>query len=177
MIKSLQDLLFNQLKDQMYVLCKDLYGCRVIQCILTNGSVIHKNVIFEAVIQAPMDFTTDRYGNYVVQHVISSYILFYLFFFRQEFENRYKFMQKKHYFAESCAPQQVNGLSEFILGQIVVLSQQKYASNVVEKCLSTATDQKKQETLGILCERPPEYVSFLIVKRYLEHFVWYLEYS
>lgn len=67
---------------------------------------------------------------------------------------------EKNFFTGSCAPQQVNGLTECILGQIVVLSQQKYASNVVEKCLSAATEQTKQNTLEILCERPPEYVFF-----------------
>lgn len=69
-----KDWLFEHVQDQLYILCKDLYGCRVIQCILASGSVTHKDEVFQVVLQNPESYITDRYGNYVVQHIISAYL-------------------------------------------------------------------------------------------------------
>lgn len=49
-----------------------------------------------------------------------------------------------------------NRLVEFIVQNVVVLSQQKYASNVVEKCLNNATLQMKNIILLTICNRKSE---------------------
>lgn len=63
-------------------------------------------------------------------------------------------------FTETCAPQQVNVLTEFIVLNVILLSQQKYSSNVVEKCLSQASKQVKQNALALICTRPSQWVLF-----------------
>lgn len=74
-----KDWLFEHVRDQLYNLCKDLYGCRVIQCVLASGSVTHKDEVFQVVLQDPESYITDRYGNYVVQHIISANLNFFTF--------------------------------------------------------------------------------------------------
>lgn len=79
-----QDHLFHQFQNHIYELCLDLYGCRVIQCILIHGSPIHRNAIFNEIYQhsdALLRLIQDRYGNYVIQHAIRMSYLFYLFIF------------------------------------------------------------------------------------------------
>lgn len=59
-------------------------------------------------------------------------------------------------FTETCAPQQVNVLTQIIVDNVILLSQQKYSSNVVEKCLSQASEQMRQNALALICTRPAQ---------------------
>lgn len=70
---SSQNWIFNQLSDQIEALCKNLYGCRVIQCILSNGSDYHRDRIFNVIATNPMEFVKDRCANYVIQHIFRLY--------------------------------------------------------------------------------------------------------
>lgn len=71
----LQDYLFRQLEPRLADLCLDLYGCRVIQCILQHGTVVHRTTIFAGLRSRAMSLIQDRYGNYVIQHALRMYFL------------------------------------------------------------------------------------------------------
>lgn len=76
---SFQDYLFATLKSGIPDLCFDLYGCRVIQCILINGTHYHRSQIFNTIRNSDIELLNmiqDRYGNYVIQHAIRMYIEF-----------------------------------------------------------------------------------------------------
>lgn len=75
-----QDVIFQRIQPHVMEMCVHLYGCRVIQCILQHGSVPHRNNIFEDIWRNPHSVISNRYGNYVVQHLASMYILFSLHF-------------------------------------------------------------------------------------------------
>lgn len=51
-----------------------LQGCRVIQCILTHGTVEHQMCIFNQILGDPLPMIQDRCGNYVIQSAIGVYI-------------------------------------------------------------------------------------------------------
>lgn len=67
-----QDYIFKQFKNEIYDLCLDLYGCRVIQCILIHGTVEHRSKICMEITRPPglMNLIQHRYGNYVIQHAL-----------------------------------------------------------------------------------------------------------
>ncbi|XP_031630338.1 pumilio homolog 2-like [Contarinia nasturtii] len=104
---DIQEFLFRQIRGRIYELCMNLYGCRVIQCILKKGALAHRMEIFNEIFPHSMDLVTHRYGNYVMQNTILH-----------------------------CPPYQQMRLITLILTEMHVLSQHKYSSNVIEKCLT-----------------------------------------
>lgn len=74
-IFSLQDFIFNKMRDNLNGVFKEMYGSYVIECILTNGSAAHKNHIANVVLEVPLllDLIDHCYANYIVQHIIGLY--------------------------------------------------------------------------------------------------------
>lgn len=116
------------------------YGCRVIQRILehcsqwTNrsnasedpGIAAQLSVLNELLSETPR-LVQDQYGNYVVQHVL-----------------------------EHGRPEDKAEIIRHLRGRIVVLSQHKFASNVIEKCVQYGSHEDRQMILEeIVSERPP----------------------
>lgn len=57
-----------------------------------------------------------------------------------------------------CSPPDINSLAQFIVENLVLLAQQKYASNVVEKCLDSVSWQIRELALQTICNLNSEYV-------------------
>lgn len=70
---AMQNFLFGHINGQVPELCFNLYGCRVIQCILECGTVTHRSAIFNSLMMDPMPLIQDRYGNYVIQYALRTY--------------------------------------------------------------------------------------------------------
>ncbi|XP_006659608.1 pumilio homolog 5 [Oryza brachyantha] len=82
------------------------YGCRVIQRVLEHcGSDSQGQCIIDEILQSACVLAQDQYGNYVTQHVLE----------RGKSHERAQIISK-------------------LAGQVVTMSQNKFASNVIEKC-------------------------------------------
>ncbi|KAK9055284.1 hypothetical protein SSX86_026366 [Deinandra increscens subsp. villosa] len=108
----------SSFRGQVAALSTHPYGCRVIQRVLEHSrDELQSQFIVDEILESVYTLAQDQYGNYVTQHVIK----------RGKPEER---------------SQIVHGLA----GRVVQLSQHKFASNVIEKCLEYG-DSKAREIL------------------------------
>ncbi|WIA19593.1 hypothetical protein OEZ85_005532 [Tetradesmus obliquus] len=91
------------------------FGCRVMQRILEHCADPGRyNVFMTEILKATVQLGQDQYGNYVIQHVV-----------------------------EQGKPHERDAVYERLFPHIVVLSQNKFASNVVEKMLLHCTPAQR----------------------------------
>ncbi|PIN23890.1 Translational repressor Pumilio/PUF3 and related RNA-binding proteins (Puf superfamily) [Handroanthus impetiginosus] len=101
------DFIISAFQGQVAVLSTHPYGCRVIQRVLEHCSDdVQCRSIVDEILESAHDLAHDQYGNYVTQHVL-----------------------------ERGKPFERSQIISKFAGKIVQMSQHKYASNVVEKCL------------------------------------------
>ncbi|THU56850.1 hypothetical protein C4D60_Mb11t21540 [Musa balbisiana] len=119
--------------DQVVTLSTHPYGhcCRVIQRVLEYCDDPNtQQIVMGEILQSVSLLTQDQYGNYVVQHVL-----------------------------EHGKPSERSAIIKKLAGQIVQMSLQKFASNVVEKCLTFGSLEERQilvnEMLGSTEENEP----------------------
>ncbi|XP_024019311.1 pumilio homolog 5 isoform X1 [Morus notabilis] len=99
--------IISSIEGQVATLATHPYGCRVIQRILEHCSDDSQcQCIIDEILESFCVLAQDQYGNYVTQHVL-----------------------------ERGKPHQRSQIISMLVGRIVQMSQHKYASNVVEKCL------------------------------------------
>eukprot|EP01126_Amoeba_proteus_P039893 TRINITY_DN4228_c0_g1_i6.p1 TRINITY_DN4228_c0_g1~~TRINITY_DN4228_c0_g1_i6.p1 ORF type:complete len:589 (-),score=87.47 TRINITY_DN4228_c0_g1_i6:158-1924(-) len=110
------------------------YGCRVIQRILEHYSDFDGNTnlpssfqvqvgpILNELLRSTMSLVHDQYGNYVVQHVLE----------HGGVKSRHEIVRQ-------------------LRGKIVQLSQHKFASNVIEKCVQFGTYEHRQWIIDEIC--------------------------
>jgi len=96
-------------------LCIHTYGCRVIQRVLENCEDQFTRPIIDQILADIQNLTKDQFGNYVIQHILE---------------------HGKH-------QEDKNRVIKSIKGKVLELSNHKFASNVVEKCLQFAADKDK----------------------------------
>ncbi|KAI5585410.1 hypothetical protein BDE02_06G143900 [Populus trichocarpa] len=123
------------------------YGCRVIQRVLERcADELQCQFIVDEILESVCILAQDQYGNYVTQHVL-----------------------------ERGKPQERCQIISKLSGHIVTLSQHKFASNVVEKCLEYggATEREIiiQEILGqnegndnLLIMMKDQYANYVVQK-------------
>ncbi|RSM13726.1 hypothetical protein CEP52_001856 [Fusarium oligoseptatum] len=92
------------------------YGCRVIQRILEHGLEEDKAMLLEELHNSWRFLFNDQYGNYVAQHII-----------------------------EKGDPKDSDRVIRLVMSQLLTLSRQKQASNVVERCIINCTPQQRAE--------------------------------
>lgn len=107
----------DSFSGQVYSLATHPYGCRVIQRILEHCSE-HQIAIMDELMRCTISLVQDQYGNYVIQHVL------------EHGKRRDKSM-----------------IVSKMRGQVLLLSQHKFASNVVEKCVEYGTPQERNTIL------------------------------
>ncbi|KAL5676479.1 hypothetical protein ACJX0J_012610, partial [Zea mays] len=106
--------------SQILVLCTHQYGCRVIQRVLEHcHDPVTQSAIMNEIMQQTFHLTDDKFGNYVVQHVL-----------------------------EHGKPEERSVIIQKLSGQVVTLSKQKFASNVIEKCLEFGTPEERDSLIG-----------------------------
>ncbi|KAL6839756.1 hypothetical protein ACP4OV_030444 [Aristida adscensionis] len=106
--------------SQIFLLCTHQYGCRVIQRVLEHcHDPATQNTIMEEIVQHTSRLTDDKFGNYVVQHVL-----------------------------QHGKPEERSSIIQKLSGQVVILSKQKFASNVIEKCLTFGTPEERDGLIG-----------------------------
>ncbi|KAF0912232.1 hypothetical protein E2562_013185 [Oryza meyeriana var. granulata] len=104
---------------KIYLLCTHQYGCRVIQRVLEHcHNPATQSAVMDEIVERAFDLTEDKFGNYVVQHVL-----------------------------QHGKPEERSSIILKLSGHVVNLSQQKYASNVVEKCLSFGTPDERDSLI------------------------------
>ncbi|KAJ9548264.1 hypothetical protein OSB04_020807 [Centaurea solstitialis] len=97
----------SSFRGQVAALSTHPYGCRVIQRVLEHSTdELQSQFIVNEIMESVYTLAQDQYGNYVTQHVLK----------RGKPEERSQIVHK-------------------LAGHVVQLSQHKFASNVIEKCL------------------------------------------
>lgn len=96
----------SSFRGQVASLSMHPYGCRVIQRVLEHcGGNSQGQCIIDEILQSACILAQDQYGNYVTQHVLE----------KGKSNERAQIISK-------------------LAGQVVTMSQNKFASNVIEKC-------------------------------------------
>ncbi|KAL2328773.1 hypothetical protein Fmac_022200 [Flemingia macrophylla] len=133
--------------DQVVTLSTHPYGCRVIQRVLEHckdPTTQHK--VMDEILGAVSMLAQDQYGNYVVQVYNFSDGLFLTVIIVE-------------HVLEHGKPHERSSIIKELAGKIVQMSQQKFASNVVEKCLTFGGPSERQllvnEMLGSTDENEP----------------------
>ncbi|KAL3632801.1 hypothetical protein CASFOL_025785 [Castilleja foliolosa] len=110
------DFIISAFKGQVATLSTHPYGCRVIQRILEHCSNDSRcRSIVDEILESAYDLAHNQYGNYVTQHVM-----------------------------EKGEPNERTQIISKLSGNIVRMSQHKYASNVVEKCLGYGSAAERE---------------------------------
>jgi mRNA-binding protein PUF3 len=103
------------------VLSVNSYGCRVIQRLLEKVQEPQRRFILTELHAEGPKLITDQYGNYVTQHIIEHGLP----------EDRAKFIV-------------------LVKAQFLMFSKHKFASNVVERCLTFGNDSQRRELVHVV---------------------------
>ncbi|KAI3811478.1 hypothetical protein L1987_21202 [Smallanthus sonchifolius] len=110
----------SSFRGQVAALSTHPYGCRVIQRVLEHSTdELQSQFIVDEILESVYTLAQDQYGNYVTQHVI-----------------------------KRGRPEERSQIVRRLAGHVVQLSQHKFASNVIEKCLEYGDSKAR----GILIE-------------------------
>lgn len=112
-----KDFLIREFEKNTIELAKQRYGCRVLQRIFEVCSEDETWNIYLEIIKNIGLFINDRYGNYVIQHLIES-------------ENKLK-----------------DKIFDYIIINSFVLSKDKFSSNVVERCVNNSSQTQLEAFL------------------------------
>lgn len=144
---SINDSMFFQFiissfSSQVYNLSTHPYGCRVIQRILEHCTPDQTSPILAELHQHTDQLIQDQFGNYVIQHVLG--------------EPHHKSRNVHLYNQTFCSsehgkPEDKSQLITSVRGKVLVLSQHKFASNVVEKCVTHATRAERALLIEEVC--------------------------
>ncbi|GAB4838266.1 hypothetical protein Ancab_027795 [Ancistrocladus abbreviatus] len=114
------DFIISAFHGQVPTLSMHPYGCRVIQRILERCTdELQSQFIVDEILESVCTLAQDQYGNYVTQHVL-----------------------------EKGKPHERSQIIKKLSGQIIQLSQHKFASNVVEKCLEYGDTAARESLIG-----------------------------
>ncbi|OIR57632.1 MAG: pumilio-like protein [Amphiamblys sp. WSBS2006] len=114
---------FSRLSGSVCFLCKNAYGCRLVQRLFEHDFPELENVFSE--VAREMDAVIiDKYGNYVVQHVLLH-----------------------------GAEEQRAAIYDYVQRFFCVLSEHKFASNVVEKTFLRCGQEKRMQLIEIVVDR------------------------
>jgi len=115
------DFIFQLLTSELVSIAKHKVGCTVICRCLENADDKQTSAIVNKVLANALPFARDEYANYVVQHIILH-----------------------------CAKQYSSALINAFRGYAKELCQQKFGSNVMEKCLESSDREQFDDFLAEL---------------------------
>ena len=152
--KLIEKLMPNDLNDIYLVslnniisLSKHQYGCRVIQRLFKycNPEQIH-NMLTE-LFKDINELIKDQYGNYVIQFILEN---------------------------QSIKSDDLIPIYEELKGNIYNFSFHKFASNVVERCLTFGNEKQRKDIIGEIIEldkKDPEYIINMVKDRFANYVV------
>lgn len=126
--------ILDQFNGKIGELSTHTYGCRVIQRVLEFGSDSAKRTVLAELHTCGSSLVTDSFGNYVTQHMI------------------------QHGF-----PEDRDKVIEAVKLGLILYSKHKFASNVVEKCLTFGTTQQRHDIMQIVLKSGNERDSGLLL--------------
>ena len=98
------------------------YGCRIVQRLLEHCGQNQTSVLLAELLVNTDQLILDQYGNYVIQHILDH--------------------------GQAAYKAQIVGRLE---GRVLTLSQHKFASNVVEKCVTNASSDQRTRLIAEIC--------------------------
>lgn len=122
-------------KGQVATLSTHPYGCRVIQRVLEHCSDDLQCIVDE-ILESAYVLAQDQYGNYVTQHVL-----------------------------ERGKPHERSQIISKLAGKIVQMSEHKYASNVVEKCLEHGDVAERELLIEEILSQSEENDNLLVMMK------------
>ncbi|EEB05663.1 RNA-binding protein Puf3 [Schizosaccharomyces japonicus yFS275] len=128
----------------VYNLSSHPYGCRVIQRIIEHFADARSSVYLQLHTQI-LHLAQDQYGNYVIQHLM-----------------------------KKGSPSEQREIVEVVLGNVLHLSRHKFASNVVERCISYCSDTDRERFFNSLLgenEDGDTYLLNLIKDKYANYVI------
>lgn len=145
--------IINAFSGQVYTLSTHPYGCRVIQRILEHCTTEQTAPILGELHTHTKNLIQDQYGNYVIQHVLG---------INESINNDKLCTQKKNSnskhlkysfsISEHGKAEDKSILINNVRGKVLELSQHKFASNVVEKCVTHATRSERAFLIEEVCQ-------------------------
>ncbi|KAG4302093.1 hypothetical protein PCANB_001625 [Pneumocystis canis] len=124
--------LIDTFQGKIYVLATHPYGCRVVQRMLEYCSQACDLLLNELHLYS-QNLIQDQYGNYCIQHII-----------------------------EKGEPEDRSKIISVVKGNIFQFSKHKFASNVVEKCITYGTDEEKKLLINEIMKNNEDGSSFLL---------------
>ncbi|KAK6936978.1 Pumilio RNA-binding repeat [Dillenia turbinata] len=154
-------LLMNSLKPGVVTLIKNMNGNHVAQCCLQYLMPEYREFLFEAATSHCVELATDRHGCCVLQkclthsdgeprhHLICEVSSNALILSQDPFGN-----YVVQFVFELGLPWATNDVLDELEGNFADLSMQKYSSNVVEKCLKYAGEERRPRIIQELISNP-----------------------
>ncbi|EPX74631.1 RNA-binding protein Puf3 [Schizosaccharomyces octosporus yFS286] len=127
------DFIFDALRPQIHVLSAHPYGCRVIQRIIEKFTY-KRQLIIKDLLPYSLQLTQGQYGNYVVQHILKE---------GSEKDKKFVF--------------------NLIAKNLLYLSCHKFASNVVERCISYISEDDRAYIIQKTLTEKVDNVSILML--------------
>ncbi|EPY50751.1 RNA-binding protein Puf3 [Schizosaccharomyces cryophilus OY26] len=124
---------FEALRPQIHVLSAHPYGCRVIQRVIEKFTY-ERQIIIDDLLPYSLQLTQGQYGNYVVQHIL------------KKGTNKDK-----------------NFVFKLITKNLLYLSCHKFASNVVERCISYISENDRAYIIQKVLTEKVDNVSILML--------------
>lgn len=115
------DFIINSFRGRVHDLSKNIYACRLIQRVLESGNDADKAMVMEEIDACYGSLFVDQYGNYVTQHVI-----------------------------KYGHPDDQTKMKNLVIADLLTLSKHKFASNVVETCMDSATPEQLRTIRQVL---------------------------
>ncbi|KAK3033339.1 hypothetical protein RJ639_034186 [Escallonia herrerae] len=155
--------IISSFRGQVASLSTHPYGCRVIQRVLEHcKDELQSQFIVDEILESVCALAQDQYGNYVIQDLSTIIPSYQLEFWAAEMDYgnisfRFNFGpfwiddSGEHCYGhilERGKPHERSQLIKKLSGRIVHLSQHKFASNVIEKCLEYGDSATREILIG-----------------------------
>ncbi len=136
----------KELENDLVLYCENIYACRVVQSFIKNyGNQLAVNKLF--INGSHLFLSQVKYGNYVIQCIIKK---------NEWYSSLSKITQFRNKLISDV----------FSMQNILFLSKDKHASNVVETCIKVANQKQIEKLINSLCSNKAQLLSQIISDRF-----------
>ena len=133
--------IINCILPNVFSLAVDNCGCRIVQRLFEQTEIRKLAPIVEEVLKNAVDLATNQYGNYVIQYILQS----------------------------NCH-EYISALLKAFKGKFYKFSVHKFASNVIEKCITGASEEERQEIFSEIIGTPGNFNNARILSMVRDQF-------